>query len=387
MYKTFLSSLLLAAATTTISGVLSAPVDTPPPPPPSTCGTDSAPAEGLEVCKQWLDADDGFLKAPVNMDDPKPPEGHEHYISPCGSKFNMHDFNTWWKGKLTAAEEAKLPKPKYFKVEPGKYTAWVDESADGYNQVIEMDGLRGEDNEDFIFDFRGVTFCYPAIVKETEGNPASAVYIGQCNKLTILGGTIWIYPGKELFSQALIKAMDNTDPKNKAINTVTFAVEDGYDMEPWKTVDYRWTVVDARNPDHYERIDMTDHLWGYVDEQKVDTDARTATANFNAVGFEVGMHALVSTGIELQPVAISAEMSSDLKVIGLTTNGRFDQYGLHGHQLEGVINKPESWIDCMVTNPPLTKGLAPRILGPTLVQWYGGEILLPMMVFDAENLG
>ena len=368
MHKTFLS-LLLAA-----SGVLSAPVDTPP-----TCGTDSAPAEGLEICKQWLDADDGFLKAPVNMDDPKPPDGHAHYFSPCGSKFNMNHFNMWWKDKLKV--EPGQPKPKYFKVEPGKYTTWVDESADGYNQVIEMDGLRGEDNEDFTFDFRGVTFCYPAVVKETEGNPASAIYIGQCNKLTILGGTIWIYPGKELFSQALIKAKDNTDPNNKAINTVTFAVEDGYDMEPWNTVDYRWTVVDARNPDHYERIDMTDHLWGYVSDQKVDTNARTATANFNAVGFEVGMHALVSTGVELQPVAISAEMSSDLKVIGLTTNGRFDQYGLHGHQLEGVINKPESWIDCMVTNPPLTKGLAPRILGPTLVQWYGGKMCFPSEIF------
>ena len=359
MFITFISLFVLSC------GTLGIPVDYPAP--PANCdGGEATP--GQDICKQWLGIDEGFLKAPAH-DDPVPPDDHAHYYSPCGEKFDMRNFNDWWKDIVNNTEVTT----KFFKVEPGKYTLWVDESADGYNNVIEMDGLRGEGKEDYTFDFRGVTFCYPSVTKETDGNPASVVYVGQCNKLTILGGTIWIYPGKELYSQAVIKAKDQADPQNHAVNIVTFAIDEGYDTEPWKTVDYRWTVVDARNPDHFERIDMTDRLWGYVGKQQVNDEARTATAEFNAVGYEVGMHALVSTGVELQPVAVSMEMSSDVKIIGMTTNGRFDQYGLHGHQLEGVINKPESYIDCIITNPPLQKGLAPRILGPTLIQWYGGE--------------
>ena len=270
-------------------------------------------------------------------------------------------------------ERVKAATTKWLAVQPGNYTMYIDTSFDGYNQDIEIAGLRGPGLEDYVLDFRGSIFNYAAPITETEGNPVGAIYVAQCNRLTILGGEFWIH-GPEPYSQGVIKSKTPADDANgnDAINIVTIAVDDGYDLSAWQKLDSgSLSILDARDPAHYKRVD-THMKISVIKDVHINEAERTVSAYMNNwAAFEVGMHASIAIA-DVQVVAVSAEMDSELVVRGMTTNGKFDQYGLHANELPGTKNKPESWVDCVVTNPPLRGGKKERVNGPTVwSQWPG----------------
>ena len=134
--------------------------------------------------------------------------------------------------------------------------------------------------------------------------------------------------------------------------------------------------MDTSDKTNYRRPKTT--FWGDTNPPKVDASARSVSVSVNAAGLKEGYYVSLVTGVS-QPSCISCEMDSNITVQGLTTNGGFWQYGLQAVKLAGEPDRlPETWMDCIITNPPLrSSDQAPRVNGPTLLNAGSGGMLYP----------
>lgn len=181
--------------------------------------TNSAGVAGIPI-------DGAHLSAPVS--NVAVPADAKTYIPPSKT-ISGKAFETWM------GEQAKSsPASKWLKLAPGVYN--IDCSD---NIVFSfMDGL----TEKWTIDLRGVTFLV--------AGSCQAIYINQCEDLTIYGGTLWFDAG-ELWTQAKITAIDDTGSGSA---TVTCVVEDGYNLTTWRSAGPRnLNVIDASDSNHYTR--------------------------------------------------------------------------------------------------------------------------------------
>ena len=257
--------------------------------------------------------------------------------------FSGQDFKAFYN------HQRELKQTKWLKVLPGVYTIDLDKDSIRINMG----------NGGFTFDFRDVTW----LVSRSPGGAAQFIYINQCEDTKILGGTVWFDQG-EPWSQAKIVSIDPVNSKDKR-QPVTYKVDDGYDLDVWKTANgHNQACIDSSNPDHFELHSCT--FWmDKSDFSKLESD-RTFTLHISAdSGLKVGYSVTIAMPGTSSGTTISSENNGGLYVKGLTSNGGLSQWGL-GSKTTATFE------DVYNVNPPLRKGYAPRVRGPTKVYGHVG---------------
>ena len=241
-----------------------------------------------------------------------------------------------------------------------------------WNNNMAFNGFSG-----WTLDLRGCTFTETRIDGDKEYSD-QMLYINNSDDFTILGGTFWFNSGVEMFTQAKVISMTGDGE-----GTAVLEVDEGYDVDTWGAEHNvgDFNCIDVSNPDHYFHPGC--NFW-YQSNIKLDAEKRQITADYTSrSGVKLGMYVTIKSGPS-SAASASMECNGGVHFKGMTSNAVYFNYGIG----PTCTTRPLIIEDCLITNLPAFKGMAPRVNGPTMsYQNYGSAIFQAdgMPAIDFQN--